>query len=211
MSRRVPTRDVSPASAVDDRTRLETCRVTPPCAARRDSLRLLAGAAAGTCGLMPPALRAQEGSGPRAGDRLVLADGDGKTPVKVEDLKVNAKQVIAWPFDAAAGKARDESRLNRVLLIRLDAAQMDGPTKSRAADGVVAYSSVCTHQACEVSAYKAEQQTLVCFCHFSQFKPLEGGAVAAGPATARLAALPLKQEGGVLVVAGPFDKRPGPG
>lgn len=211
MRQRASTRCPAPAVAGDESSLFPLQPVGPPCAGRRDSLRMLAGAAAGSCGLLPAAALGNSDVGPRAGDRLVAADGDGKTPLKIDDFKVDAKQIIAWPFDPAAGKTREDSRLNRVLLIRLDPARMDAPTRARAADGVLGYSSVCTHQACDVGAWKPEQQTLLCFCHFSQFKPLEGAAVAVGPATSRLAGLPLKQEGGVLVVAGPFDKRPGPG
>lgn len=177
---------------------------------RRDSLRRLAGAVIACCAADAAPLLADDDM-PRKGDRLVAVDGDAGTPLRIEDLKTNAKQTIAFAFDPAANRARSGSRMNRILLIRLDPDKMDGPTRERSAGGVLAYSAVCTHQSCDVSAWRAEQQVLLCFCHFSQFKPLEGADVVAGPAQARLAALPLAEDQGVLVVAGPFDKRPGPG
>ncbi len=105
--------------------------------------------------------------------------------------------------------ARDGSRLNKVMLIRLAEADLDAATKARAAGGVLAFSAVCTHQACDVKTWLAKEQVAVCFCHSSKFKLLEGGAVSAGPATKALPTLPLKLEGGQLVVAGGFSAAPG--
>ena len=77
------------------------------------------------------------------------------------------------------------------------------------ADGVLAYSAVCTHQGCEVSEWDANGGAMFCFCHFSKFDPLKAGAVTAGPAARALPWLPLKSENGELVVAGAFSSLPG--
>ena len=45
-------------------------------------------------------------------------------------------------MDPATGVARDGSRLNQVILIRLDPATLDADTAARAADGIVAYSGI---------------------------------------------------------------------
>jgi cytochrome b6-f complex iron-sulfur subunit len=62
----------------------------------------------------------------------------------------------------------------------------------------VAYSAVCTHQACTV-AYKNGQ--LACPCHGSVFDPADGAAVIAGPAPKPLTEIPVKVKGGDVIKA----------
>ena len=62
----------------------------------------------------------------------------------------------------------------------------------------VAYSAVCTHQACTV-AY--QDGNLACPCHGSTFDPANGAAVVTGPATTPLPEIPVKVEGGEVVRA----------
>jgi Rieske Fe-S protein len=187
---------------------------TSPCAdcqaGRRQALQQLAGTALALgCGLGPAAARASSDDGPRAGDWLVSVDADTPQPLTVADLQTNAKQQIAWPLDPATNKPRDGSRLNRILLVKLDPGALDADTRARAAEGVLAYSSICTHQGCEVSAWRAQERTLLCFCHFSQYQPAASAAVVAGPAPRPLPWLPLKSEGGRLVLTGGFNLPPG--
>ncbi|MEK8052700.1 Rieske 2Fe-2S domain-containing protein [Ideonella sp. DXS22W] len=183
-----------------------------PCAGcdagRRAALQRLACGALATSGLASAEAWSAE-QGPQPGDWLVSVDADKPVPLTVADLKPNAKQQQAWPCDPKTMKLRDQSRLNRVLLVRLDAVALDAETARRAADGVMAYSSVCTHQGCDVSAWREQEKTLLCFCHFSQFQPAQGAAVVAGPAPRPLPALPLRVEGGRLIVAGGFTQPPG--
>ncbi|MFT3953313.1 MAG: Rieske 2Fe-2S domain-containing protein [Piscinibacter sp.] len=185
---------------------------SPPCCSgcdpgRRQALQqLAAGALSLGCGW---AAAATPDDAPRAGDWLVPADADNGNPLTVADLKANSKQLIAWPHDPAAKRNRDGSRLNRVLLVKLDPAALDAETAPRAAEGVLAYSSICTHQGCDVSAWRTQEKTLLCFCHFSQFQPAAGAKVVAGPAPRPLPWLPLKSEGGRLVIAGGFNQPPG--
>jgi Rieske Fe-S protein len=172
--------------------------------ARRGTLKAIAGVALCAGGLGG----AHAADGPVAGDALVLIDGDNK-PLTAADIQAGAKQVFAWPYDTKAGKPRDGSRLNKVLLLRVEPTDLDPATAALAADGVVAYSGVCTHQGCDVNAWRAAEKTLLCFCHFSQFHPAQGGSVVAGPAPRPLPGLPLKLDAGRLVVAGPFTSTPG--
>jgi Rieske Fe-S protein len=147
---------------------------------------------------------------PQAGDRFVFAEpGHEGAEIMPADLAVGAPQVQAWPMDPASKTVRSGSRLNRVLLVRLDAASLDEDTRPHAAEGIVAYSAVCTHQQCFVSAWNAEQQILHCPCHQSDYDPRRNAKVVAGPAPRALPALPLKFVDGVLTAAGPFLGRVG--
>ena len=58
---------------------------------------------------------------PREGDLFVFAEGEHKgNEVKPGDLPLGGPQVLAWPKDPKSGVVRDGSRLNQVLLLRLD-------------------------------------------------------------------------------------------
>jgi rieske iron-sulfur protein len=144
-----------------------------------------------------------------AGDCLVEEDAEGTpVPLRLADLKPG-KPMLAYPFDVKSGKRRDETRLHKLVLIRLPEADMTPATRARAAGGVLAYSAICTHQACDVKTWLAKENALVCFCHASKFALLDGGAVVVGPASRPLPAVPLKLEGEQLVIAGGFTAPPG--
>src|SRR3712207_4446876 len=156
---------------------------------------------------------------PAVGDVLVFAAGEkaGK-PIGPSDLEPGGPQVLAWAMEPASGVVRNGSRLNQVLLLRLEPAALDEATGSRSAEGVVAYSAVCTHAQCPVSEWRREAGILHCPCHQSEFDPKQGGKVVGGPAQRPLAALPVKlgegasgaaEGGGVLVVARQFVGRIG--
>jgi rieske iron-sulfur protein len=144
---------------------------------------------------------------PRAGDFLVKEDD--RKPLTPDDIPAGAAQTLAWAMDPTDRTVRSGSRLNRVLLLRLDAGQLAADTRARAAGGVVAYTAVCTHTGCEVVEWLAAQQVLQCPCHFSQFDPRDGARVVDGPAPRALPALPLAIVDGNLVVAKPFTTRVG--
>ncbi len=171
---------------------------------RRMALKAVAGAAfaAGT-GM------AWADDGPKKGDWLVQVDDDAMKPLTAADITVDSKPVIVYPYDSAAKVARSSSRLNRILLVKLDPSTLDGPTAERAADGVVAYSAFCTHQGCDVNSWVAAEKALLCFCHFSKFSPQQEAAVVGGPAPRPLPALPLQSKDGKLVVADGFNAAPG--
>jgi rieske iron-sulfur protein len=127
----------------------------------------------------------------------------------LESVRATSSHRLAFPIDPQSKIVRDGSRLNQVLLIRLDAEAFVEDTKARSALGIVAYSAICTHAGCEVSDWLAQTQMLMCFCHYSQFDPKDGARVVDGPAPRRLAALPLKVVDGVLMAAGGFSGRVG--
>jgi len=99
--------------------------------------------------------------------------------------------------------------LNAIVLLRLDEASLAAETRARAADGVVAYTAICTHNGCDVDDYIADQFALSCSCHESEFDARDAARVVDGPAPRPLPALPLKVVDGLLVVARPFTSRVG--
>ena len=68
---------------------------------------------------------------PREGDVLIATDSDKPTPLTPGDLEVGAKQTMVWPMDAASGVVRNGSRLNKVLLLRLDYRQNSSGSSGR--------------------------------------------------------------------------------
>jgi len=146
---------------------------------------------------------------PREGDLLVAVDSATSEPLKPDDVPPKGKLTMAWPLDPTDNTVRDGSRLNKVLLLRLDPESLDPVTRDRAADGVVAYSAVCTHAGCDVIEWYPESQRLECPCHNSQFDAAAAAKVVGGPAPRSLPALPLKITDGRLVVAKPFTGRAG--
>ncbi len=148
-------------------------------------------------------------SRPKAGDFLVKASDSALKPIAPDDLPIGGPPVFAWAMDPEDKTVRNGSRFNQVLLVRLDATHFSPETAARAAEGVVAYSGICTHEGCDVDDWLKDQQLLHCGCHFSKFDPTDGANVVDGPAPRRLPALPLKIENGKLIVAEPFTARVG--
>ena len=141
---------------------------------------------------------------PEEGDLLVKSGDSSKTPLTPRDITAGAAQTMAWAMEPVNRTARSGSRLNQILLLRLDPEKLTAETRSRAADGVVAYTSICTHTGCDVDNWLAAKQLLSCPCHDSMFDPKDGARVVDGPAPRMLPALPLKVVDGRLVVAKPF-------
>jgi len=160
-------------------------------------------------GLAVPALAQPASERPKEGDLLVANGVEPAVPLEPKDIPRDGRPLLAWPMEPTAKVVRSGSRLNKVLLIRLDPATLVGPTRERAADGVVAYSAICPHAGCEVDLWSAEQKMLECSCHYSHYDPRNGAAVLDGPTPQPLAALPLKLAEGKLVVAKPFTARVG--
>jgi Rieske Fe-S protein len=175
---------------------------------------ILAALATGTCMLASRPVDAgedQPGSDerPQKADLFVVAEGEheGKV-IDPQDLKLGGPSLRAWPKDPKTQVIRNGSRLNEVLLVRLDPAELDDETRARAADGIVAYSAICTHAGCPITAWvKAAaggNEVFKCFCHNSEFDPRRSAEVVFGPAPRRLAALPLTTAEGSLTVAAAF-------
>jgi rieske iron-sulfur protein len=146
---------------------------------------------------------------PQKADVLVFAEGEHAGEViKPQDLKLGGPPVHAWPKDPKTSVIRKGSRLNEVLVIRLDPAELDDETRAWFADGVVAYSDTCTHAGCPITGWvkgaTGDKDVFKCFCHNSEFDPRQSAQVVFGPAPRRLAALPLAVTDGALTVAATF-------
>lgn len=176
---------------------------------------LLLGALATTAclGCSPPARAGEDPPGsderPQKGDVLVFSEGDheGKL-ITAADLPAGGPPVHAWPKDPNTSVVRSASRLNEILIIKLDPAELDEKTRARAVDGIMAYSAICSHAGCPVTAWVksdvGDKEVFKCMCHNSEYDPRAGAQVVFGPAPRRLAALPLALADGSLSVAGNF-------
>ena len=162
--------------------------------------------------------RAQDDPGgderPQKDDLLVVSEGPNAGQiVKPSDLTPGGPPVHAWPKDPKTAVVRDGSRLNEIIVIRLDPAELDDDTRARSADGIVAYSAICTHAGCPVTAWvkgeTSDNNVLKCMCHNSEYDARASAQVVFGPAPRRLAALPLAISGDSLVVAAPFAGKVG--
>jgi Rieske Fe-S protein len=176
----------------------------------------LAGCACLAAGRAANADEDQPGSDerPQKDDLLVVIDGPQSGQViKPSDLAQGAPPVHAWPKDPKTSVVRSGSRLNEIILIKLDPAELDDDTRSRAVEGILAYSAICSHAGCPVTDWvKGEgngQTVLKCPCHNSEYDPRASAQVVFGPAPRRLAALPLAASGDSLTVAAPFAGKVG--
>ncbi len=180
----------------------------PACRCRRRSLLKVIAVGVGFPRLA--AADGEESAPPRKDDWLVVAFGArAGQPIAPDDLEVGAKQIFAYPQDPATGVVRNGSRLNQVIVVRLDPAELATDTRARSIDGIVAYSGVCTHTGCDVTDWYGDVRRFRCPCHESEFDPKDGARVIGGPAPWPLAALPLKVVDGRLAVAGEFEGQVG--
>ena len=134
---------------------------------------------------------------------LLLVDADAEAdfkPLRPTDLALG-KPLLVYPFDVKTGTPKNQSRANKLVVIRLPEDQMETATKGRSASGVLAYSALCTHQACDVKTWIAKEKVLVCFCHASKFDLLDGAKVVDGPASRPLPSFSLKLDGEFLAIA----------
>ncbi|WP_082747688.1 ubiquinol-cytochrome c reductase iron-sulfur subunit [Bradyrhizobium macuxiense] len=146
---------------------------------------------------------------PQKADQLVRAEGDKAGEViKADDLTLGGPPIRAWPKDPKSAVVRKGSRLNEVVLVKLDPNELDDTTRARAPDGIVCYSVICSHAGCPITAWVKEEQgdknVFKCLCHNSEYDPRQNAQVVFGPAPRRLAALPLTVADGAITVAAPF-------
>jgi ubiquinol-cytochrome c reductase iron-sulfur subunit len=106
---------------------------------------------------------------------------------------------------------------NPVMLIRLrpeDAAKVvkhAGQEEYNYGD-FYAYTKICSHLGCPTSLYEQRTNRILCPCHQSQFDALQYAKPVFGPATRKLAQLPITvdEETGYFVATGDFNEPVGP-
>ena len=139
------------------------------------------------------------------GVRLVRSDG---TPIKADELEPGG---VLTAFPEGHTDAADSP----TLVIRTRPEQTFDLAEGRSewvVGGIVAYSKLCTHVGCPVGLYQAQEALLLCPCHQSTFKVLEGAKPIFGPATRPLPQLPLDtDEQGYLIATGDFSAPTGAG
>ena len=123
-------------------------------------------------------------------------------------------------YTAFAESSDREALGSSLVLVRLSSSELALPSANARydADGIVAFSRICTHAGCAVTLYRvplfpqaSPRPALVCPCHYSTFDPATGGDVIYGPAGRKLPMLPLEiDRKGQLRAAGNFDGPVGP-
>lgn len=147
---------------------------------------------------------------PQPGDQLVFEEGPNQdSPVRPELLELEQRPLSALARDPETEVLRDGSRLNRVMITRIDPEKLSARYQANAAEGVIAYSAVCTHTGCDVINWDEGRLRMACPCHESQFDIYDGAKVVGGPAPRPLAMLPLEVVDGIVVVAAGFRGRVG--
>jgi ubiquinol-cytochrome c reductase iron-sulfur subunit len=161
---------------------------------------------------------------------LVRMDG---TFIRPEDISTGGQMTV---FPGIPGGTTNEHADSPTLLIHLreeDASALranlshvannakpstktDGTVYPNTTGGMwgnyVAYSKICTHAGCPASLYEQQTNRLLCPCHQSQFLITDNARPVFGPATRRLAMLPLAlSDEGYFIAAADYRVAVGPG
>jgi ubiquinol-cytochrome c reductase iron-sulfur subunit len=165
-----------------------------------------------------------------------LDHGDGETIFLRRDTGDSSQVELVRPEDLDAGSMEtvfpfresergDHEALvhalkradNPVMLIRLrpeDAARVikhEGQEEYNYGD-YYAYTKICSHLGCPTSLYEQRTNRILCPCHQSQFDALQYARPVFGPATRKLAQLPITvdPETGYFIATGDFNEPIGP-
>jgi ubiquinol-cytochrome c reductase iron-sulfur subunit len=142
------------------------------------------------------------------GARLVTEDGNA---LHVDDVMVDGLLTV-FP----EGYINDASSAAVVLNIggapvQARSGQADFEVVS-GANGIVAFSKICTHAGCAVSLFNVLSMQLICPCHQSTFNILQDCQPVFGPASRPLPQLPLLvRPDGYLIARSDFIEPVGPG
>jgi ubiquinol-cytochrome c reductase iron-sulfur subunit len=191
---------------------------------RKRLFKLGLGAAGGTLGLalITPALsfgpffqvKYYRGTPWKRGRRLV---DESFKPYKASDIDFSDFYAA---FPEGLSEAGREELGASLIVVRLPPERLNLPPELQGydADGIVAFSKICTHAGCAISLYRAPlfqqvepRPAFVCPCHYSTFDPATGGTVLFGPAGRPLPMLPLEIDSkGYLRAKGNFNEQVGP-
>lgn len=154
--------------------------------------------------------------------RRVTGDSQEISLVRPEDLDAGSMETV-FPFRES--ERDDHEALVKILkrgdspvmLIRLrpqDAARVvkhAGQEDFNYGD-FYAYTKICSHVGCPTSLYEQRSNRILCPCHQSQFDALQYAKPVFGPATRKLAQLPITvdEETGYFISTGDFIEPIGP-
>ena len=171
---------------------------------RRDLLKsacTMAGAAAvaSVAGSLPAFAASQAKGVPEVGDVFVFLDGPNKDKVvMVADIAVDAPPVMVQAKDPK-GAVREGDNAT-ALLYRVAPDKVPDDLKSENAEGVLAFSAVCTHLGCMLSNWDAPTKAFMCPCHDAMFDPLQDGKNTGGATSRSLPHFPVKSDSGTIAV-----------
>jgi ubiquinol-cytochrome c reductase iron-sulfur subunit len=142
--------------------------------------------------------------------------------VSPADLDAGAMETV-FPFRES--EREDEESLvkglnrsdNPVMLIRLRPEDASRVIKHAGQEDFnygdyYAYTKICSHLGCPTSLYEQRTNRILCPCHQSQFDALQYAKPIFGPATRKLAQLPITvdEETGYFIATGDFNEPVGP-
>jgi ubiquinol-cytochrome c reductase iron-sulfur subunit len=137
-----------------------------------------------------------------AGVRLVTPDGE---PVRAADVVAGTIRIVVPEGHTKDGDAP-------AFVVRLDPARFRRPPPTGDAEGLVAYSLLCTHAGCPVGLYQETTGRMLCPCHQSAFDLWDAAKPVAGPAARPLPGLSIGVDAeGYLRAGGDFTAPPGAG
>jgi ubiquinol-cytochrome c reductase iron-sulfur subunit len=183
---------------------------------------LLGGAAATGLALGGALVVPVASLGPKPGDRIGASPWRRGTNVLNEDgAHLTPEDIEVGGFVTGLPEGSDPRELGSLLvLVKLLPDELDLPPDRRDwdADGVLAFSKICTHAGCTINLFRyplyeptSPGPALVCPCHYSTFDVTTGGNRIFGPAGRALPQLPLDLDGdGRLIAAGEFSEPIGP-
>jgi len=171
---------------------------------RRDVLKgsvMLAGAAAlGTLGSSVKAFAAggagdypQPPGSPKTHDTFVFSDGPKKgQEVELTDIVLDAPPVAVHAKDSKTGEVR-ESEHSAVLLFRVKEDTIPIDWRADSAEGILAYSALCTYDATEIQPkdWDAATKHFVCPTCKTSYDAVNGAEVTSGPGKRALPQVPV--------------------
>ncbi|MGW1075310.1 cytochrome bc1 complex Rieske iron-sulfur subunit [Streptomyces sp. NPDC002537] len=134
-------------------------------------------------------------------------------PLRPEDI-----QVGSLTFAMPEGMKEEDHDFQKeiakaaLMIVRLRPENIkDKQELDWSADGIVAFSKICTHVGCPISLYEQQTHHVLCPCHQSTFDLSDGGRVIFGPAGHALPQLRIKvNDKGYLEAMGDFAEPVGP-
>lgn len=181
---------------------------------RRDvlkSLGIVAGAAAlGTIGGSMKAFAAggagdypQPPGSPKTHDTFVYNDGPNKgQDVKTADIVLDAPPISVQAKDSEDGEVR-ESEHSEVLMYRVNAETIPIEWRSDSADGILAYSAICTKDATLIKPkdFDPASKQVICSTCKTQYDLINGAEVKGGPGKRALPQVPIHDHDGLLRIS----------